>query len=98
MDINSLQVTYFKPIEVKEICDATTYYLPYNLPPINICIIPAVENIIAAIVIIICIIIGCKIFWYVYYEKKYYKGAGNDYFDFGSKYVKDMKKNNLYKK
>ena len=41
----------------------------------------------------ICFVFGFymigKLFWMCYYEKKYYEGAGEDYFKFGKKFVID---------
>lgn len=87
--IETLQFNYYKVIETKQLCDATNINLPFNLPSINICIIPAYENILTAIGICIGLIIVSKLFWMMYYEYRYYNGAGEDYLKFGKNYVKN---------
>lgn len=46
----------------QKLCDSTIINLPYNLPPIEYCAIPAFQNIIAAIIIIISIYVAIRIY------------------------------------
>ena len=50
-----------KPVTEK-LCDSTTIQMPFNLPDLNYCVIPAWQNIINATIIIISIFIVIMIY------------------------------------